>query len=99
LRTRAFCAGYICPEWAGGQGSSVVLNTTGDGWPHDYRGKHTGFDSHWTMLDFVKHSDTQIAVDLSPLNGATPTAVRYAWGASTLHAILCSAARLNRSQI
>ena len=72
--------GYFCPEWAGGKGPSVVMNTTGSGWPHDYRGTHIGLDSGWIMLDFVKLSDTSIKVDLAPLKGAAPTAVRYAWG-------------------
>ena len=31
-------------------------------------------------LDFVAHGTSSIEVDLTPLQGKTPTAVRYAWG-------------------
>jgi len=66
-----------CPTWAGGEGlSGLKQNTTRTvdttGW--------VGFDSSWTMLNFEKDSDSSIKVDLSPLKGLVPTAVRYAWG-------------------
>lgn len=31
-------------------------------------------------MNYTKASDTAITVDLSPLNGSTPTAIQYAWG-------------------
>ena len=38
-------------------------------------------DGGWTLLNFTADSDgTGIVVDLTPLNGSTPTSVRYAWG-------------------
>jgi hypothetical protein len=66
-----------CPAWAGGKGpdglhqnATRMPNETG--W--------IGWDSGWTMLSFEMASDSSITVDLSPLKGKTPTAVRYAWG-------------------
>ena len=56
-----------CPLWAGGDGSTVFQNGV--------------LDSGWVQLNFtVADSNTAIAVDLSLLDGAAPTAVRYAWG-------------------
>ena len=37
-------------------------------------------DDRWIMINFSLASETSIKVDLSPLRGAVPTAVRYAWG-------------------
>ena len=54
-----------CAEWAGGSGDAVNI---------------TSFDDKWIMLNFSIASKSSIRVDLSPLNGAAPTAVRYAWG-------------------
>jgi len=54
-----------CAEWAGGTGDEVGF---------------TSFDDKWILLNFTLASDTSIKVDLSPLEGAAPTAVRYAWG-------------------
>ena len=66
-----------CPTWAGGEGpgggtqnTSRMNNETG--W--------IGFDSGWTMLNFTKDSDSSIKVDLSPLGGKPPTAIKFAWG-------------------
>mmetsp|Transcript_21094 Transcript_21094/g.32442 ORF Transcript_21094/g.32442 Transcript_21094/m.32442 type:complete len:669 (-) Transcript_21094:939-2945(-) len=55
-----------CPWWSGGAGDTV----------------HGNFDDGWIMLNYTlsASSDTSIVVDLAPLNGAAPTAVRYAWG-------------------
>jgi hypothetical protein len=71
---------YYCPTWAGGVGPSVVLNTSTAATIHHYRGVPSGFDSGWIELDFVQRSSSSIAVDLAPLDGAIPTAVRYMWG-------------------
>ena len=57
---------YICPKWAGGDGKTAMG-------PGEY-------DGGWIMLNFTKASDSSVRVDLSPLNGSAPTAVRYAWG-------------------
>jgi hypothetical protein len=55
-----------CPTWAGGDGKAVSSDTQLDG--------------GWTLLNFTADSaGTGVVVDLSPLNGSAPTAVRYAW--------------------
>ena len=56
-----------CPTWAGGSGKPIGANTTLDG--------------GWTTgLDITLASDgSSITVDLGPLDGVAPTAVRYAW--------------------
>lgn len=59
--------GEYCPTWAGGDSTTVLPTGT--------------YDSGWTILNFtLASSGTAIVVDLTPLNGAQPTAVRYAWG-------------------
>ena len=56
-----------CPRWAGGDGKAVTSGS--------------GLDGGWTLLNFTADgAGTGIVVDLAPLNGAAPTAVRYAWG-------------------
>lgn len=56
-----------CPTWAGGDGQPVSSDSDLDG--------------GWIRLNFTADNDgTGINVDLSPLNGTAPTAVRYAWG-------------------
>jgi hypothetical protein len=55
-----------CPTWAGGDG--VTIHATGV------------FDSGWTQLNFTASSASAVSVDLTPLGGAAPTAVKYAWG-------------------
>jgi hypothetical protein len=56
-----------CPTWAGGDGKPVVS-------------ADAGLDRGWTLLNFTADaSGTGVVVDLSPLNGSVPTAVRYAW--------------------
>lgn len=58
-----------CPSWAGGDGTTV------------YPAGVLDAPSSWTMLNFTAApSGTAILVDLTPLNGAPVTAVRYAWG-------------------
>jgi hypothetical protein len=73
---------YYCPTWAGGRGPSYVLNTSNMNTQRGghFNGESRGFDTGWVELDFVAHGPTSIKVDLSPLQGKTPTAVRYAWG-------------------
>lgn len=56
-----------CPTWAGGDGATVFPNGV--------------LDSGWVPLNFTAAaSGTAIVVDLAPLKGLPPTAVRYAWG-------------------
>jgi hypothetical protein len=58
-----------CPSYAGGDGTTVYPAGVLDG------------PSSWTMLNFTAApGGTAILVDLTPLKGALPTAVRYAWG-------------------
>jgi hypothetical protein len=57
-----------CPTWAGGDGTTVFAPSV--------------LDSGWVPLNFTAAaSGTAIVVDLTPLQGASPTSVRYAWGA------------------
>lgn len=58
----------VCPTWAGGTGKPVNTTTT-------------HLDGDWiTSLNIALGSDgMSILVDLAPLNGTAPTAVRYAW--------------------
>lgn len=59
----------FCPTWAGGDGGATT-------YPNGV------YDSGWQSLNFTADaSGTAIIVDLKPLNGIAPTAVRYAWGA------------------
>ena len=41
---------------------------------------NSNLDGGWIRLDVVQGTSSSVTVDLSPLNGTTPTAVRYAWG-------------------
>jgi hypothetical protein len=56
-----------CPTWAGGDASAPPL-------------PNGQLDSGWIQLNYTQASPSSIAVDLTPLNGSAPTAVRYAWG-------------------
>lgn len=57
-----------CPTWAGGDG--VAQSAAAD-----------PLDGQWTLLNFTADAaGTGVVVDLAPLNGSAPTAVRYAWG-------------------
>ena len=71
---------WYCPEWAGGRGPSYIVNTSSRDTIHDYTGAYRGLDTGWIELDFIAHGEHAIKVDLRPLQGRTPTAVRYAWG-------------------
>eukprot|EP00039_Didymoeca_costata_P023336 m.6756 g.6756 ORF g.6756 m.6756 type:complete len:756 (+) comp3578_c0_seq2:14-2281(+) len=66
---------FYCPKWAGGIGRSLILNTS-----RDDKADPIGFDTGWIQLKFEQETSTSIKVDLSPLNGLVPTAIRYAWG-------------------
>ena len=58
-----------CPTWAGGDGVTVMPAGTFDA------------SSSWFMLNYtLASSGAAIVVDLAPLKGVQPTAVRYAWG-------------------
>ena len=58
---------FVCPTWAGGDGTTVF--------------EQGMLGSGWVGLNFTAAaSGTAIDVDLTPLAGAAPTAVRYAWG-------------------
>lgn len=55
-----------CPTWAGGDNSIVPAGT---------------LDSNWIQLNYtLATSGTAINVDLTPLGGLAPTAIRYTWG-------------------
>jgi hypothetical protein len=58
---------YFCPDWAGGIKEQQF--------PVD-----KPYKDGWVQLNFTKRNGSTIHVDLSPLEGKTPTAVRYAWG-------------------
>ena len=59
---------YYCPDWAGGTKEQQMI-------PID-----KPYQEGWIQLNFTKHNSNTIHVDLSPLNGSAPTAIRYAWG-------------------
>ncbi|CAB9525804.1 Sialate O-acetylesterase [Seminavis robusta] len=61
---------FYCPEWAGGTKDQATNPTT------------QAYDEGWIMVNFALAPGTTnaIHVDLAPLNGSAPTAVRYAWG-------------------
>lgn len=56
----------VCPTWAGGDGKTQYPQGQLDG--------------GWVMLNFTTSDASTVDVDISPLNGTAPTAVRYAWG-------------------
>ena len=67
-----------CPTWAGGAGPGGTKQNTSRS---PDQTEWYGFDSSWIMLNFTKGpTASSIVVDLTPLKGETPTAVRYAWG-------------------
>ena len=58
---------FYCPSWAGGDNATVF--------------PQGALDSGWVQLNFTAAaSGTAVVVDLAPLKGAAPTAVRYASG-------------------
>jgi len=63
---------YYCPDWAGGTTEQQVT-------PVD-----APYKDGWIQLNFTLAPGTTnaIHVDLLPLNGSLPTAVRYAWDAA-----------------
>lgn len=71
---------FYCPTWAGGRGPSYVVNTSSIETMHHFTGEPRGLNTGWIELDFIAHGPTSIKVDLTPLKGMKPTAVRYAWG-------------------
>ena len=56
----------LCPTWAGGDGVTTLPAGS--------------YNSAWTMLKYqLSASGTGVDVDLSPLNGTAPTALKYAF--------------------
>ena len=80
-------APVYCPTWAGGQGESVTQPAPAGRFPtFGGSGATTAndpadFNMGWINLPIAAGpTASSISVDLSPLKGAQPTAVRYAWG-------------------
>ena len=76
-----------CPTWAGGVGKSDTRPASvgrfptfgGSGMTPD--SDPNQFNQGWINLPLAKGStSSSVTVDLSPLKGAVPTAVKYAWG-------------------
>lgn len=56
-----------CPSWAGGDNTTIYPSGV--------------LDSNWILLNYTAASSgIGINVDLTPLQGQVPTAVRYTWG-------------------
>eukprot|EP00038_Savillea_parva_P008482 m.177256 g.177256 ORF g.177256 m.177256 type:complete len:720 (-) comp14315_c0_seq1:22-2181(-) len=77
----------FCPTWAGGVGQSVTKPAPAGRFPTFGGSGMTPtndpnmFNEGWINLPITAGpTDTSITVDLTPLNGAIPTAVQYAWG-------------------
>jgi hypothetical protein len=76
-----------CPTWAGGVGMSSTRPAPDGRFP-SFGGSGatttsdpTQFNEGWINLPIAAGpTPTSITVDLAPLKGAVPTAVRYAWG-------------------
>jgi len=78
-----------CPTWAGGSGPPKQVGSEDatrvvDGRkppPPPPPAPRVDLDTQWIMLNYTLGVDgTSLNVDLAPLNGSAPTAVRYAWG-------------------
>jgi hypothetical protein len=79
----------FCPTWAGGVGSSSTRPAPSGRFP-SFGGNGatptsdpSQFNEGWINLPISigpGATPSSITVDLSPLNGAVPTSVRYAWG-------------------
>lgn len=80
----------MCPTWAGGDGKSVTHFDEAEQEAVDAAQKPPPppppapvirLDTQWIMVNYSLGSDgSSLDVDLSPLNGSAPTAVRYGWG-------------------
>eukprot|EP01052_Picozoa_sp_SAG31_P009134 SAG31_NODE_474_length_15176_cov_7.362340_12_plen_385_part_00 len=76
-----------CPTWSGGMGKSDTQPTPTGRFP-TFNGSGatpisdaTNFNMGWINLPIkAGPNSASIIVDLSPLDGAAPTAVKYAWG-------------------
>ena len=76
-----------CPTWAGGLGPSVTQRAPNGRFP-TFGGNGaqpvsnaSEFNMGWINLPIAAGTDAwSITVDLGPLHGAIPTAVKYAWG-------------------
>lgn len=84
---KAMCADPGAPNW--GQcgtdvqcfvGSAAVLDVNPGTLPvTDQAEAGVSPEPVWVMVDVKHKSDTEVVVDLGPLKGAPPQAVRYAW--------------------
>ena len=77
----------FCPEWAGGRGPGVTQPAPAGRFPTfggsgaTTQNDPAQFNMGWIAVPITAGpSPSTITVDLSPLRGAAPTAVRYAWG-------------------
>ena len=77
----------FCPTWAGGAGRAATQAAPAGRFPTFSGGggapgsNASEFNMGWINLPIAAGPTPQsITVDLAPLNGAAPTAVRYAWG-------------------
>jgi len=75
-----------CPAWAGGEGKAK-LQPAPDGRFPTFGGSGaepisnaSEFNMGWINLPITSADASSITVDLTPLHGAKPTAVKYAWG-------------------
>jgi hypothetical protein len=75
-----------CPTWAGGEGDTVQQSAPSGRFPTfggaglEPTSNHSEFNMGWINLPILAGpTDSSITVDLAPLRGATPTAVKYAW--------------------
>merc|ERR1711924_236116 len=76
-----------CPTWSGGEGISVTQPAPSGRFP-TFGGNGatptsnaSEFNMGWINLPIAAGpTSSSITVDLSPLKGSVPTAVKYAWG-------------------
>jgi hypothetical protein len=69
-----------CPKWAGGVGDILPPPPPPPAIPLPIPAPPQ-LDTQWILLNYTLGTDgTSLDVDLTPLNGSMPTAVKYAWG-------------------
>lgn len=76
-----------CPTWAGGEGEHVQQSAPNGRFPTfggsglEPISNASEFNMGWINLPILPGpTSSSITVDLAPLDGKTPTAVKYAWG-------------------
>ena len=76
-----------CPTWAGGDGSTTLKPALNGRFPTfggsgmEPTSNASEFNMGWVNLPIAAGpSPSSVTVDLSPLGGKIPTAVKYAWG-------------------